>query len=1357
MHPISVNARFWMLQPPPMPGGMRLSVARWEADFFQMPVVGADRKPEPGLDPTRTDSAGKPVPRIASATSMKYIAHLICLASLLVGFESRGDTVSVNVAADTFIFSTSPDANAGATGWIDAGRDGVAGVRRALFRFDLSGVNISGTVTSAVVRLTVTKVPSLGPLDSTFDLFKLKVPWGEGNKGGPNGTNASPGEATWLAAFRGSTAWTVPGAAADAESLPSASTPVGTARTSYTWSGMGLVADVSDWLEHPSRNHGWLLRSRDEASERTVRGFASRESGASFGVLTIGYTPTTGGNLPPAVQIATPTNSEAFTSPANVTITAEASDADGSVTNVQFFNGAVSLGSVSTPPFRVTTTLFAGTYTLSAVASDNLGATSTSSNVVITVGSTAIANPIEPRIPKGDITLELQTVADGMASPLGMAVPDDGSGRMFVYDQDGGVYVVVGNTRLATPLLDVNSRLVQLGAYDERGLLGLAVHPNFSQNPLVYTYTSEPTNGVADFQTGITNNNHHSVMTEWRISASSSNVVDIASRREVMRIEQPQGNHNGGTMRFGPDGLLYVTLGDGGAANDVAPGHVAGGNAQDLTRIWGKVIRIDVDGRNSASGQYGIPTTNPFVGGAGLPEIYAYGVRNPFAFSFDRTNGQLYLGDVGQNRVEEVNVVEKGGNYGWNLREGTFWFDPANGTVVTSPVRPPPDGMIDPIAQYDHDDGFAVIAGYVYRGSAIPALSGRFVFGDWGSIGGPSGRLFYLDTTNGVNELRIGLDDRTLGLWLKGFGEGPDGELYAFGSRWLGPSGNTGRMVKLVPAPGPAAVTSLTPEGGKLAATWTGGTGPVAVQKKTSLLDAAWANVAITNSRSASLMQDAAQGFFRVRDIGHLPAVPFTAFATGAAEHPSNSSPGSAFGIFALDGNTLTFTVAYSGLTGTASGAHIHGPASAAGDSGVLLNLAPYNGGAFGSNGFLSGVVVLTDTQKAHILAGKTYVNFHTAAFPDGEIRGQIAPVNMQATLSGAAEVPAVSSPGSGLGNLLLVGNQLTFNITYRNLSGTATGAHIHGPAASNQGDAPVMVGLDAHNGGAFGTAGSLSGTVTLNPEQLTAVVDGLSYVNIHTANATGGEIRGQILPCVTAVPLTAVLSGLAERPPLTNSATGTGSFSLEGHTLTFNVVYSGLSGPATGAHIHGPINSSTNAPVMVNLAPFNGGAFGASGTLSGSVVLSTPQRNALMGGLTYVNVHTAANGGGEIRGQVAPVSMSAGLNGVNERPAVTTPGTGLGTFALVRDQLALAVAYQSLTGLAQAAHIHGPAGFTGSTNVLVNLAPFNGGAFGASGKLSGVAPLTTDQLLHVIDGLTYINLHTIANGGGEIRGHIMR
>jgi hypothetical protein len=495
-----------------------------------------------------------------------------------------------------------------------------------------------------------------------------------------------------------------------------------------------------------------------------------------------------------------------------------------------------------------------------------------------------------------------------------------------------------------------------------------------------------------------------------------------------------------------------------------------------------------------------------------------------------------------------------------------------------------------------------------------------------------------------------------------------------------------------------------------------------------------------------------------VREAAHVPPVPMTVYMTGAAERPAtNNSPGLGTGIFSLDGNTLTFNIHYAGLTAPANNAHIHGPADTSVSAGVLIPLGAFNGGAWGTEGTLSGVLVLTDAEKALILAGRTFVNIHTANYPAGEIRGQLAPVNMAVELNPGNENAPVTSGATGLGNLMLVGNQLTFNVTYRDLSGAATGAHFHGPATSAQ-DAGVIINLAPYNGGAFGASGGLSGTVTLNPEFLGWVIDRLVYINFHTAAYPAGELRGQVVPQVTGVPLTALLSGLAEHPALTNSASGSASFSLEGDDLVFNMVYSGLSSAATAAHIHGYTNTTADTGVLISLAPYNGGAFGTSGTVSGSVHLTPEQRNGLLNGLTYVNFHTAAHPGGELRGQIATVLMFAALSGVNERPAsVATPGTGSGTFALVRDQLALSVTYSGLLSAATASHMHGPAGLFQSTGVLVPFNPFNGGAYGVSGALSGTAPLGVSELLNVIDLMTYVNFHTTNNPAGEIRGQIMR
>ena len=461
-----------------------------------------------------------------------------------------------------------------------------------------------------------------------------------------------------------------------------------------------------------------------------------------------------------------------------------------------------------------------------------------------------LADPIQ----QGGIHIRLETVATDLVAPVKGAIAP-GDPRLFVADQVGKLWAIDLATGEKTEFLDVSGRLVTLGrfgpfTFDERGFLGVAFHPNYQTNGLLYTYTSERTDPpAADFSTMRppfpecppppfvqTTADHQDVIAEWRVPNPSdpASVVDTSSRRELIRIDHPQFNHNAGDLNFGPDGMLYITDGDGGGADDqdcqihpAAParvvGHQGDGNGQKLNIPLGKVLRIDVDGRNSANRQYGIPSDNPFVGQVGVvEEIYAFGFRNPFRFSFDSVTGDLYLGDVGQNDIEEVNIVVSGGNYGWNCREGRFFFDPrgfdpGSGTATPDdPGRPECRGVstIDPIAQYDtHNEGHSVIGGFVYHGSSIPQLRGRYVFGDFSkdfvNRVGTNGRLFYLQQKHpraqlqDIKEFRLVGQD-ALGLALFGFGQDHNGELYVLGNATGIPfpdrtTGNTGVVLRIAP------------------------------------------------------------------------------------------------------------------------------------------------------------------------------------------------------------------------------------------------------------------------------------------------------------------------------------------------------------------------------------------------------------------------------------------------------------------------------------------------------------------------------------------------------------------------------
>ncbi|MGH7726906.1 MAG: PQQ-dependent sugar dehydrogenase [Candidatus Eiseniibacteriota bacterium] len=431
-----------------------------------------------------------------------------------------------------------------------------------------------------------------------------------------------------------------------------------------------------------------------------------------------------------------------------------------------------------------------------------------------------------PDIQRGDIALHLKPIVTGISAPdYGISPPGDMS-RLFVVEQRGLLLIVENGVLLPTPALDVQSRVAPPlnpgNANDERGLLGLAFSPGFNDpshvgHRTLYTYSGEPIPPETSPTYPAPNNatqNYKLVVNEYRMSEMDPNLVDPTTRREVISFGKNAGNHNGGTLAFGPDGYMYLAVGDGGNANDAGPSHIEpGGNAQNLSTPLGKMLRFDPTDPSltpgsgdavSANGEYRIPATNPFQGVGQVPEIYAYGLRNPYRFAFDRANGELILADVGQNNIEEINRIELGGNYGWAVKEGDFLFNRPDGTIgARSPGAPV--GLIDPLSgpegtlEYDHSDGISITGGFVYRGTAIPELVGKYVFGDLAIRGGPriDGRLFYADLATGeILEFRLPLlvDDKLPNqLTVHGFGEDGPGELYAMVTNT--PSNGTGGIV----------------------------------------------------------------------------------------------------------------------------------------------------------------------------------------------------------------------------------------------------------------------------------------------------------------------------------------------------------------------------------------------------------------------------------------------------------------------------------------------------------------------------------------------------------------------------------
>lgn len=335
--------------------------------------------------------------------------------------------------------------------------------------------------------------------------------------------------------------------------------------------------------------------------------------------------------------------------------------------------------------------------------------------------------------------IELTQVASGFSSPAHLTHAADESDRLFVVEQPGTVRILDSGAVRSTPLLDIRDRVAFGG---ERGLLSVAFHPDFADNGRLYVDYTRRSDGAT-------------VVSEFTVGDGGGR-VDPDSERILLTIEQPFSNHNGGQLQFGPDGYLYVGMGDGGAGGDPR------NNGQDLGSLLGALLRIDVNPRNGQP--YGIPSDNPFVDQADArDEIYAYGLRNPWRFSFDRCTGDLFLADVGQNQWEEVDLVEKGGNYGWNVMEGSHCYNAADCDRA---------GLELPIAEYGHSQGCSITGGYVYRGSHIPELIGHYIFADF-----CSGRVWSTFRTEaGDWEMHQLLDTD---LRLTSFGEDASGELYA--------------------------------------------------------------------------------------------------------------------------------------------------------------------------------------------------------------------------------------------------------------------------------------------------------------------------------------------------------------------------------------------------------------------------------------------------------------------------------------------------------------------------------------------------------------------------------------------------
>ncbi|HKL19219.1 MAG TPA: PQQ-dependent sugar dehydrogenase [Halalkalibaculum sp.] len=367
--------------------------------------------------------------------------------------------------------------------------------------------------------------------------------------------------------------------------------------------------------------------------------------------------------------------------------------------------------------------------------------------ILLLTGCPGSDQPTDPNgddPPTGPVTYQTENAFPNLSfsQPLFLTNAGDGSNRLFVVEQGGTIRVFENDasTSSMSTFLDISGRLSSGG---ERGLLGLAFHPNYESNGYFYV--------------NYTDGNGDTMISRFEVSVSNPDQADPSTEDPVLQYDQPYSNHNGGHIAFGPDGYLYIASGDGGSGGD------PDNNGQDPSTLLGNILRIDVDGASNGN-NYAIPPDNPFVDNnqGYREEVYAYGLRNPWRFSFDSDNGRLFAADVGQNQYEEIDLIESGGNYGWNIMEGAHCYNSDSCDQ---------SGLILPIWEYDHGVGQSITGGYVYRGPSLSGLTGHYIYGDFSS-----GKIWALDVSDTEDPSNSELIDTDFSI--SSFGTDADNELY---------------------------------------------------------------------------------------------------------------------------------------------------------------------------------------------------------------------------------------------------------------------------------------------------------------------------------------------------------------------------------------------------------------------------------------------------------------------------------------------------------------------------------------------------------------------------------------------------
>ncbi len=435
------------------------------------------------------------------------------------------------------------------------------------------------------------------------------------------------------------------------------------------------------------------------------------------------------GNAAPTATITAPSGDRTIQLGAAVDFQGSANDSDGQiVAHAWDFDDGTGSSAADPGPHTFSAV---GVYTVTYQVTDDEGAISAPDDVVITVQPGPVA----------EVELGTTVVASGLSRPVYLTSPP-GDPRLFIVQQSGSIRAVENGQLLARPFLDLSG---QVSGGNEQGLLSMAFHPDYANNGFFYV--------------NFTDNGGTTRIVRYTVSAGDPNLADAGSALTILSVPQPFGNHNGGHLLFGADGMLYIPLGDGGSGGD------PDNRAQDTSTLLGSLLRIDVDG----GAPYTIPTDNPFAAGQGgaRPEIWAYGLRNPWRVAFDRSEDVLYVADVGQNSIEEVNAVDASAapvNYGWRIMEGSQCFNPASGCDQS--------GLTLPVIEYTHSEGCAITGGYVYRGAAIPDLVGHYFYADY-----CSGFLRSFRLSGGNATQRREWDVGDLGN-VSSFGEDAAGELY---------------------------------------------------------------------------------------------------------------------------------------------------------------------------------------------------------------------------------------------------------------------------------------------------------------------------------------------------------------------------------------------------------------------------------------------------------------------------------------------------------------------------------------------------------------------------------------------------